>query len=76
MVAYFAGVLQTPITAFVIVMEMTANQSFILPLMATAFTAYWVSRLFWAQPLYRSLAQEFLTSAPGAQPSQGRQQDA
>jgi H+/Cl- antiporter ClcA len=60
MVAFFAGVVQTPITAFVIVMEMTANQSFVLPLMATAFIAYWVSRLFCPEPLYRSLAQEFL----------------
>ena len=31
MVAYFTGVVQTPITAFVIVMEMTDNSGLVLP---------------------------------------------
>jgi len=39
MVAYFAGVTQAPITAFVIVMEMTDNHEMLLPLMAAAFIA-------------------------------------
>ena len=39
MVAYFAGVVQAPITAFVIVTEMTDNHAMMVPLMATALIA-------------------------------------
>jgi H+/Cl- antiporter ClcA len=60
MVGYFSGVVQTPITAFVIVMEMTDNQSMLLPLMATAFIAYGSSRLVCPEPIYRGLAKAFL----------------
>jgi len=60
MVGYFTGVVQTPITAFVIVMEMTDNQELLLPLMATAFVAYVTSRLVCPEPIYRVLALSFL----------------
>ena len=42
MTAYFSGVVQAPITATVIVMEMTANQSLTIALMATAFLSFGV----------------------------------
>ncbi len=60
MVGYFTGVVQTPITAFVIVMEMTDNQGLLLPLMATAFLAYVTSRFVCPEPIYRALAENFL----------------
>ncbi len=60
MVGYFTGVVQTPITAFVIVMEMTDNQQLLLPLMATAFIAYGTSRFVCPEPIYRELAKQFL----------------
>lgn len=60
MVGYFTGVVQTPITAFVIVMEMTDNQELLLPLMATALIAYATSRFVCPQPIYRELAKSFL----------------
>jgi H+/Cl- antiporter ClcA len=60
MVGYFTGVVQVPITATIIVMEMIDSQSLTLPLMATAFIAFAVSRLVCPSPLYRSLAQSFL----------------
>ena len=63
MVGYFAGVVQAPITSFVIVMEMTANNQMLLPLMATALIATGISRLVCPEPLYARLAQGFL---PGA----------
>ncbi|BAZ95120.1 chloride channel protein [Thiohalobacter thiocyanaticus] len=63
MTAYFTGVVQTPITAFVIIMEMTDNTDLLLPLMATAFIAYAVSRVLCPQPLYRALAEQFLATA-------------
>lgn len=63
-VAYFAGVVQTPITAFVIVMEMTHNNDLLIPLMATAFIAYGTSRLVCPKPIYRALAEDFLNASP------------
>jgi H+/Cl- antiporter ClcA len=60
MTAYFSGVVQAPITATVIVMEMTAEQSVTVPLMATAFLSFAVSRLVCRRPLYGALARRFL----------------
>jgi len=60
MVGYFSGVVQSPITAFVIVMEMTAEQDMLLALMATAFIASGSAHLVCPQPLYSSLAKAFL----------------
>jgi H+/Cl- antiporter ClcA len=60
MAAYFSGVVQAPITATVIVMEMTDNQRVTVPLMATAFLAFAVSRLICRRPLYGALAHRFL----------------
>lgn len=60
MVGYFAGVVQAPITTFLIVMEMTDNHEMVLPLMATALIATAVSRMICPRPLYSSLAKRFL----------------
>lgn len=60
MVAYFAGVVQAPITAFVIVLEMTADTAMVVPLMATALLATAASRAVCPQPLYKALARGFL----------------
>ena len=60
MVGYFSGVVQAPITAAVIVMEMTDNQRVTVPLLATAFLAFGVSRLVCRRPLYSALARRFL----------------
>jgi H+/Cl- antiporter ClcA len=68
MVAYFAAVVQAPITAFVIVMEMIDNQDMMVPLMAAALIASTVSRLICRTPLYKGLALNFARkiSAPTA----------
>ena len=50
MTGYFAGVLQAPITAFVIMLEMTNDHAMALPLMAVALLAYGVSRLVCPPP--------------------------
>lgn len=60
MVAYFAGVVQAPMTAFVIVIEMTDNHDMILPLMATSLLAAACSRIVCKRPLYKALAEQFL----------------
>lgn len=60
MVGYFTGVVQTPITAFVIVMEMTDSSSMLMPLMATALIAKAVSHLVCPKPIYEALAEAYL----------------
>jgi H+/Cl- antiporter ClcA len=65
MTAYFSGVVQAPITATVIVMEMTANQGLTIALMATAFLSFGFSRLVCRRPLYGALAQRFLLAQGG-----------
>lgn len=60
MVAYFSGVVQAPITAFVIVMEMTDNHDMVIPLMAASIIASVTSRMICHTPLYKTLADNFL----------------
>ncbi len=64
MVGYFAGVVQAPITAFVIVMEMTDDQAMLIPLMASAVIAYGVSKLLCPEALYHALAQQYRDTPP------------
>jgi H+/Cl- antiporter ClcA len=70
MAAYFAGVVQAPLTALVIVTEMTDNRGLMLPLMAVVLLGRASSALVWREPLYRSLAQRYLpeATAPTAVP--------
>ena len=68
MVAYFSGVVQAPITAAVIVMEMTDNQQMTIPLMAASFLAYGVSRLVCPHALYGALAERFLSAMQRSDP--------
>ncbi|MFE8071386.1 chloride channel protein [Marinobacteraceae bacterium S3BR75-40.1] len=57
MASYLSGVIQRPITSFVIVLELTGNNhEFLLPLMAGAFIAYGASKLVHLRPLYDALA--------------------
>ena len=60
MVAYLAGVVQTPITSFVIVSEMTQDHAMIIPLMAAALIANATSKLICPESIYRALSEGFL----------------
>ncbi len=60
MVSYLSGAVQTPITAFVIVMEVTDNHAMLFPLMAASFIAYGTSRLVCQEAVYRELAKRFV----------------
>lgn len=60
MIGYFTGVVQTPITAFVIVMEMTDNQELVLAMMATALISSGVSKLICKKSIYEALAENLL----------------
>lgn len=61
MASYFAGVVQRPVTAFVIVLELTGNNHDILPaLMVSALTGAVVSKLVMHQPVYHVLAKDLV----------------
>jgi H+/Cl- antiporter ClcA len=60
MCSYFAGTVQAPITAAVIIGEMTAADGMRLPLLLAAMIAYGVSRLIQRESLYHALAENFL----------------
>lgn len=69
MAAFLAAVTQTPITAMIIVMEMTDGHGMVLSLMAAALLASLVSRMI-SRPLYSTLSQLMLRGVvdgpPGA----------
>ncbi|MGV8988248.1 MAG: chloride channel protein [Cypionkella sp.] len=57
MSGYFAGVVQAPMTAFVIIVEMTGNHDNVVPIMASAMIGYGTSRLIAREPLYHALSR-------------------
>lgn len=61
MVSYFAGVVQAPITAFVIVSEMTDNHAMMVPLMVAAVIAHATSQLVCREGVYHALAKNFIS---------------
>jgi H+/Cl- antiporter ClcA len=63
MTAYFSGVTQSPITAFVIVLEVSGRQSQPVPLIAAAVIAAAASRLVCHTSLYHTLAKNFIFEA-------------
>jgi H+/Cl- antiporter ClcA len=67
MVSYFAGVVQAPITAFVIVTEMTDNHTMVVPLMLASLIAYGTSRVVCEEGIYHALAKGFVSRAVASQ---------
>ncbi len=59
-VAYFSGVVQSPMTAFIILIEMTGAIGFTLPLGLASIVAYEASRRVCPVALYEALAENFL----------------
>lgn len=70
MTAYFAGVVQAPITSAVIIAEMSNASGMRLPLLLAALIGYVISRLFQRESLYHALAHDFMVrkEAPAALP--------
>lgn len=56
MVGFFSGAVQAPLTAVIIVMEMTDEHILILPFMIAAFLAHGIGKLVMPVPLYHFLA--------------------
>ncbi|HEX4637034.1 MAG TPA: chloride channel protein [Rhizomicrobium sp.] len=63
MTAYFAGVVQAPITSAVIIGEMSDATGMRLPLLLAALIGYGISRSFQRESLYHALAHNFLGRA-------------
>lgn len=63
MAGYFAGVVQAPMTAFVIILEMTGNHDNVIPLMAASMLGYGTARLISPEPLYHALSRLFIADA-------------
>ena len=61
MVSYFSGVVQSPITAFVILVEMTDARFMTLPLALASMLAFEASRLVCPTALYEVLAENFMS---------------
>lgn len=61
MAGFLAAVTQTPLTAFIIVMEMVDGHAMVLSLMTTAMIASLVSRMI-CRPLYLTLAEHMVRS--------------
>jgi H+/Cl- antiporter ClcA len=69
MVSYLSGVVQAPITSFVIVSEMTENHALVIPIMICAILANAVSKLIYPHGVYHTLARRYMdarNTAPGS----------
>lgn len=63
MAGYFAGVVQAPMTAFVIILEMTGNHEAAIPLMSVSMLGYLTSRILSREPIYHGLSRVFIAAA-------------
>jgi H+/Cl- antiporter ClcA len=60
MAAYLAGVTQSPLTAAIISLELTANRQMALPILAACLLARAMSSLICRVPVYRRLADNLI----------------
>lgn len=69
MAAFFTGVVQAPVTGIVLVTEMTASFTMLLPMIAACFAAMLVPNLLGGAPIYDSLRKRIaviVTQTAGA----------
>jgi CIC family chloride channel protein len=57
MAAFFTGVVRAPVTGIVLVTEMTANVTMLLPMLGACFVAMLVPMLLRDPPIYESLRE-------------------
>lgn len=57
MAAFFTGVVRAPVTGIVLIVEMTAGFTMLLPMLGACFTAMLVPTLLGNAPIYDSLAE-------------------
>ncbi len=63
MAGYFAGVVQAPMTAFVIILEMTGSHNSVIALMCASMLGYGTARMISHEPLYHALSRVFIADA-------------
>ena len=63
MAGYFSGVVQAPMTTFVILLEMTGSHNTVIPLMIASMLGYGTARIISNEPLYHALSRLFLADA-------------
>ncbi len=68
MAAYLAGVVQAPVTAFIIVTEMSNDHEMLIPLMAAAFLPHRISRLICHEGVYHALVRNMHDGLRGDPP--------
>ena len=77
MAAYFSAVVQAPLTAFVIVTEMTADTTVAVPLLLVTLISAAISRVLCPVPLYHALSHGFdITSLSPKSSTQQRSEKA
>jgi H+/Cl- antiporter ClcA len=60
MTAYLTGVVQAPLTSFVIVSEMTENHALVIPIMLASLIAQAASKLVCPDGVYHALSEHFM----------------
>jgi H+/Cl- antiporter ClcA len=60
MASYLAGVTQAPLTSAIVSMELTDNQSMVIPILAACLLARAASSVLCRQPVYKALAQRLV----------------
>ncbi len=63
MAGYFAGVVQAPMTAFVIILEMSDSRESVIALMAASMLGYIAARFISSEPLYHGLSRAFIADS-------------
>lgn len=64
MTSYLSGVVQSPLTSAVILMEMTRDPGLVGPLMLAALLARWASGLIQPEPIYHVLSRNWRLPPP------------
>ncbi len=70
MTAYLTGVVQAPLTSFVIVSEMTENHALVIPIMLASLIAQGASRLVCKDGVYHALSEHFMPPSWGGDASE------
>jgi CIC family chloride channel protein len=63
MAAFFTAVVRAPVTGIILVIEMTASFTLLLPMLSACFAAMLVPNLLGNAPIYDSLRERILKKA-------------
>jgi len=76
MAALFTGIVRTPLTGIILVIEMTASVTMLLPMLAACFAAMLVPTLLRDAPIYDSLRERVLRRSSNPPDDVGTRQQA